>query len=303
MTSPTEVPTIDAERPRLVNLAYRMLGSLTEAEDAVQEAYARWFALAPDDRAVIESPPAWLTTVTSRVCLDHLGSARARRETYVGEWLPELLPDPRDPRSPAPAAGHTDPADRVTLDESVSTALLVVMESMTPAERVAFVLHDVFGFQFPEVAEVLERSPAACRQLASSARRRVRDAEVSPTAPAHQAEVVQQIKQAWQAGDVAALLDILAEDAVTVTDGGGIVHAQLHPVSGASEVAQLLLRNVPDGLDVVETPVNGEPGLVVQRDGTTLMVVAFGIAGDHVRHIWATLNPEKLRPWGGLESV
>src|SRR3982750_1142581 len=140
---------IMSERRQLINLAYRMLGSLADAEDAVQETYARWYALPPEQQAAIESPGAWLSKVASRVCLDVLGSARARRERYVGEWIPEPLPGP-----------DTDPADRVTLDESVTMAFLVVLESMTPAERVAFVLHDVFGYPFAEVAGIVGRSPA-----------------------------------------------------------------------------------------------------------------------------------------------
>src|ERR1700729_561232 len=168
------------ERRQLINLAYRLLGSLAEAEDAVQETYPRWYAMSAEQRQAIESPGGWLTTVASRVCLDLLGSARARRELYVGEWLPEPLP-----ASAGQSAAAADPADRVTLDESVSMAFLVVLETMTPAERVAFVLHDVFRYPFADVAEIVGRTPAACRQLASSARRRVR-ASRSPATPAAQ---------------------------------------------------------------------------------------------------------------------
>ena len=165
---------IMSERRQLINLAYRLLGSLAEAEDAVQETYARWYAMSRQQQDAIESPGAWLTTVASRICLDLLGSARARRERYVGEWIPEPLPDPAEWISGRPGGAAADPADRVTLDESVSMAFLVVLESMTPAERVAFILHDVFRYPFAEVAEITGRTPAACRQLASSARRRIR---------------------------------------------------------------------------------------------------------------------------------
>jgi RNA polymerase sigma-70 factor (ECF subfamily) len=155
-------------------VAYRLLGSLAEAEDAVQEAYARWYPMSRARQPAIDSPGAWLTTVTSRICLDLLGSARARRERYIGGWIPEPLPEPAEWPGGRPAGIAADPADRVTLDESVSMAFLVVLESMTPAERLAFVLHDVFRYAFAEVAEITGRTPAACRQLASSARRRIR---------------------------------------------------------------------------------------------------------------------------------
>src|SRR5689334_6998599 len=144
---------IMGERRRLINLAYRLLGSLAEAEDAVQEAYARWYALSRPVRDAIHSPDAWLTTVASRICLDLLGSARARRERYYGEWIPEPVPDPAEWTTGGAGGLAGDPADRVTLDESISMALLVVLESMTPAERVAFILHDVFRYPFADIAE------------------------------------------------------------------------------------------------------------------------------------------------------
>jgi len=159
---------ITSERRQLINVTYRLLGSLAEAEDVVQETYARWYAMSGQQREEIESPGAWLTTVASRICLNLLGSARARRETYVGEWIPEPLPERAEVIAGRPAGPAADPADRVTLDESVSMAFLVVLESMTPAERVAFILHDVFRYSFAEVAHIVGRTPAACRQLASS---------------------------------------------------------------------------------------------------------------------------------------
>src|ERR1700742_2434564 len=162
-----------SERRQLVNLAYRLLGSLAEAEDAVQETYARWYALTREQQDAIEVPGAWLTTVASRICLDLLGSARARRERYVGEWIPEPLPEPGEWGTGRPGAAAAAPADRVTLDESVTMAFLVVLDSMTPAQRVALILHDVFRYPFAEVAAITGRTPAACRQLASSARRRI----------------------------------------------------------------------------------------------------------------------------------
>lgn len=164
MTSATDpgagqdLDAIVSERRQLLGLAYRLLGSLAEAEDAVQETYARWYAMTGEQRDAVDVPGAWLTTVASRVCLDLLGSARARRERYVGEWIPEPLPERTEWLHGGPNATVDDPADRVTLDESVSMAFLVVLESMTPAERVAFVLHDVFGYPFPEVARIVGRT-------------------------------------------------------------------------------------------------------------------------------------------------
>src|SRR5262249_46083650 len=155
---------IMSERRQLINLAYRLLGSLAEAEDAVQETYARWYAMTPQQQGAIESPGAWLTTVASRICLDLLGSARARRERYVGGGTPEPAPEPAEWTTGSPGGAAADPADRVTLDESVSMAFLVVLESMTPAERVALILHDVFRYSFAEVAAITGRTPAACRQ-------------------------------------------------------------------------------------------------------------------------------------------
>ena len=173
-----DLDAVMVERRRLIALAYRMLGTLEEAEDAVQETYLRWYRLTEEERAGIGNPQGWLTRVGSRVCLDVLKSARTRREQYVGEWLPEPVPAGLLGDDSAP-----DPVDRVTLDDTVSTALLVVLDTMTPAERVAFVLHDVFALPFPEIAEIVGRSPAAVRQLATSARRRVADTAASSPRP------------------------------------------------------------------------------------------------------------------------
>src|SRR5215472_7381437 len=206
-------PGLDAimsERRQLINLAYRLLGSLAEAEDAVQEAYARWYAMTEQQQDAIESPGAWLTTVASRICLNLLGSARARRERYVGEWLPEPLPERAEWSSGRRPGGTTaDPADRVTLDESVSLAFLVVLESMTPAQRVVFVLHDVFRYSFAEIAGIVGRTPAACRQLASSARRRIRGSQAPAAPAAQQAGIVRAFKAAWDAKDIDALIGLL----------------------------------------------------------------------------------------------
>jgi RNA polymerase sigma-70 factor (ECF subfamily) len=293
---------IVGERRHLINLAYRLLGSLAEAEDAVQETYTRWYAMSRQRQEAIESPGAWLTTVATRICLDLLGSARVRRERYVGEWIPEPLPD-RTEWISGPSGGGgaepADPADRVTLDESVSMAFLVVLESMTPAERVAFILHDVFRYPFAEVAEIVGRTPAACRQLASSARRRIRAAQEPAAATAGQAGLVRHFKEAWEARDIDALVGLLDPDATMIADGGGLVGAVLRPVDGSERIAQYLLHiaGKAPGLTLLERTVNGRPGLVAQHAGVTVTVAAFSLTGGRITRIWAIRNPEKLRPW------
>ena len=287
-----------AERPALINLGYRMLGSVTEAEDAVQEAYARWVALPPENRRAISSPGAWLNTVVSRICLDLLGSARVRREHYVGEWLPEPLPDPFEWSTGLPV---TDPADQITLDESVAMAFLVVLDAMTPAERVSFLLHDVYGYPFAEIGDIVGRSPAACRQLASSARRRVRQSRPVDTPSAKQAEVVRKFKQAWQSADIEALIMLLDPAAVAVADGGGRAPALQQPVHGAEQVAEFLagLGDRVRRLELLECLVNGGPGLVAWEHGRLLAVYAFEVGGSRIERMWAITNPDKLHNWTG----
>ena len=295
-----DLSTIMSERRQLINLAYRLLGSLAEAEDAVQETYARWYALSRQQQDAIESPGAWLTTVASRICLNLLNSARARRETYVGAWIPEPLPEPTEWISGRYGADSADPADRVTLDESISMAFLVVLESMTPAERVAFILHDVFRYPFAEVAEIVNRTPAACRQLASSARRRIRGAQGPATPTAQQADIVRDFKQAWQAKDIDALIGLLDPDATATGDGGGLATTFLRSIEGAEQIAHAwveIANRAPSNMTFLERTVNGQPGLVAQQDGVIVTVFAFDVAGDRMKHIWAVRNPEKLRPW------
>jgi len=289
-----------SERRQLINLTYRLLGSLAEAEDAVQETYARWYALSRPQQDAIASPGAWLTTVASRICLNLLGSARARRETYVGEWIPEPLPEPAEWVTGRPGAATTDPADRVTLDESVSMAFLVVLESMTPAERVALILHDVFRYPFAEVAEITGRTPAACRQLASSGRRRIRACRAPATPAARQAGIIRAFKQAWEAKDIDALIGLLDPDATAIADGGGLATTFLRPIEGSEQIARAwveIANRAPSSMRFLERTVNGQPGLVAQQDGVTVTVFAFDIAGGRIKHIWVVRNPEKLRPW------
>ncbi|MBF8191755.1 RNA polymerase sigma factor SigJ [Nonomuraea sp. K274] len=297
MTTPSDpsLSVITSERRQLINLAYRLLGSLAEAEDVVQETYARWYAMSPQEQEAIDTPGAWLTTVASRICLDLLGSARARRERYVGEWIPEPLPERTEWANGRPS----DPADRVTLDESINMAFLVMLESMTPAQRVAFILHDVFRYSFAEVAEIVGRTPAACRQLASSARRRIRAAQAPAAPTAQRADIVRNFKEAWEAKDIDALIGLLDPDATGIADGGGLVSAVARPIEGGERLARALvaIAGIAPDLTFLERSVNGQPGLVVQQDGGTVVVMAFDVAGDRIKRIWSVLNPEKLRPW------
>jgi RNA polymerase sigma-70 factor (ECF subfamily) len=303
-TSGPDLTAIVSERRQLINLAYRLLGSFADAEDVVQETYARWYTLSAQQQQAIEAPGGWLTKVASRICLDLLGSARVRRESYVGEWIPEPLPD-RTEWISGRASGTTrdpaDPAEQVTLDESVNMAFLIVLESMTPAERVAFILHDVFGYQFAEVAEIVGRTPAACRQLASSGRRRIRTAQQAPQASnaQRQAALVRTFKQAWEAKDIDALISLLDPDAIAIADTGGLASADIRPLQGGELIARFCvdLAVKAPGLTLQERLVNGEPGLVGLQDGVISTVYAFDIADGRIRHIWAVRNPDKLRPW------
>ena len=302
MSSQTD-PALDAimsERRRLINLAYRLLGSLADTEDVVQETYARWYAMSVPEQQAITSPGAWLMTVASRICLNLLGSARARRETYVGDWIPEPLPEPTEWITGRRGAGGNDPADRVTLDESVTLAFLVVLDAMAPAERIAFVLHDVFRYPFGEVAEIVGRTPAACRQLATSARRRIRAAQAPAGPGPGQADIVKQFKTAWEAKDIDALIGLLDPDATATADGGGLAVTHLRPIVGGEQVASAyaeIARVSGARTTFVECTVNGLPGLVAQQDGSLATVFAFEFAGDRIKQIWAVRNPEKLRPW------
>ena len=305
LNDPGDHSAVVRERRHLLNVGYRLLGSLTEAEDAVQETYSRWYALSPEQQRAIESPAAWLTTVTSRVCLDQLKSARVRRERYVGEWIPEPLPSV-GPVTSRRGPGDVDPADRVTLDESVNMALLVVLEAMTPAERVAFVLHDVFHYPFAEIGEFVGRSSQACRQLASSARRRVDRSSGIATPLAEQALLVAAFQRAWEAQDIRALVDVLDPEATVVADSGGLANAARRAITGGPRLARYLSglarRGGELGLQLVETTVNGRPGLAGHIGGETVLVLAFGVEGDRIRNLWAVVNPEKLLPWNSNEA-
>ena len=219
----------------------------------------------------------------------------------MGEWLPEPLPEPAE-QLDLPATA--DPADWVTLDESVTMAFLVVLETMTPAERVTFVLHDVFRYPFTEVAEIVGRTPAACRQLASSARRRLSSSPPSPASAktattAGEAALVRNFKQAWEAKDIGALIGLLDPGATAIADGGGKVSAALRPIEGGAQVARYLaglLGRIPD-LTITEAVVNGQPGLIGRQYGATVTVFAFGVTAEKITRIWIIRNPTKLTRW------
>jgi RNA polymerase sigma factor (sigma-70 family) len=283
-----------SERRHLMNLAFRMLGTIAEAEDAVQETYARWYRMSASERDAIEVPRAWLTRVASRICLDVLDSARARRERYVGPWLPEPLPT-----SDFARAQPVDPLDRVTLDDSISTALLVVLESMTPAERVTFVLHDVFAMPFDDIAQVVGRSTAACRQLATSARRRISETRNQQVTKSQHDDVVRAFAAAAVSGNFEQLIAVLDPDVVLRSDGGGIVSAARKPVVGADRVARFLLGIItnPKGISVADLQTNDGLAFAMWQEGRIVGVVNLGVAGSTISDVWMMMNPEKLSLW------
>jgi len=275
----------EAERPRLLRVAYAMLGSLSEAEDCVQEAWLRLQRV--EDPDTIDDLGAWLTTAVSRLALDALGSARARRERYVGQWLPEPLVED---------IGAEDPAERVTLDESVSMALLVILERLSAAERTAFLLHDVFGLTFEDVAGVVGRSPAAVRQLASRARRHVEEGRPRfPPTQGEQRELVAAFAAAAYEGDMERLVALLDPDVVWRSDGGGKATALPHVERGAESVARKLIgftRRPPRDTTIAE--INGAPGLVIVDATGVLTVVAFAVDAGRIVALDVVRNPDKL---------
>lgn len=271
-------------RPYLLRVAYSHLGSVRDAEDILQEA---WLRLARVDHSEIRNLRAWLTTTVARLSIDALTSARARREQYVGTWLPE------------PVVSQPDVADRVTLDESVSMALLVVLESLSPPERSAFLLHDVFGYSFPEVARIVGRTPAATRQLATRARRRI-EAERPryETTPEEQRQVVEAFAAAASSGDIDRLVALLDPDVEFASDGGGLVPSVRVVPTGPGAIGELLAkmaRHYVGRFDLAVADVNGAAGLVV-TEPSMRTVVALTVAHGRIRAIHAIRNPDKL-PW------
>ena len=288
--------TFEPHRRRLLGLAYRMLGSMAEAEDAVQEAYLRWHDA---DRDGVGDPRAFLMTTTTRICLDVLKSARVRREEYVGPWLPDPVTD----------TAALAPDAQTELAEDLSVALLLALDRLSPLERAAFLLHDVFDYSFAQVADALGRNAAACRQLASRARTRVRDvrpgrATPPPAAasgaidPKH-AELLSAFISASRSGDLATLTQLLASDAKLVTDGGGKVQAALNVIEGAGRVAAFLVGAVrkgwTDDVTVRFDTINGLPGLILSWPHGQRQTTAFEIEGGAIKAIYVVRNPDKLK--------
>jgi RNA polymerase sigma-70 factor (ECF subfamily) len=292
----------EAERAHLTAVAHRMLGSRAEAEDAVQETWLRYARTLADPavRAGIRDPRAWLTTVCGRVCLDLLRSARVRRETYPGQWLPEPVV------TPLPDGFAPDPAERAARADRLGTALLLVLERLSPEQRVALVLHDVFAVPFEQIAETLGTTPAAARQLASRARRAVHTEGVPRHSadPAEQRRVVAAFLAASESGDLAGLLRVLAPDVVLIGDGGGHFPAARRPIVGADAVARFLFGVYgPDGryagrVRFRPVLVDGTLGLYAEapyRDGREIrLVVSFAVHQGRITGVFNQINPEKL---------
>jgi RNA polymerase sigma-70 factor, ECF subfamily len=272
----------------LLDVAYRLLGSYSEAEDTVQEAFSR---LLRTDLDPIEDVRAWLVVVVSRLCLDQLRSARVRREGYIGPWFPEpLIQSDRE---------MSDPADIVTMDESVRLALLIVLERMSPAERVVFVLHDVFEFPFEKIAPMVRRSPAACRQLASRARRRINEEAVSKrfsVDPREQRRVVDAFIAACAGGNLEALLPLLDPAVLGWADVGGLLAAVSQPNVGHQMVGRAVIRffGSASGTTMIAREINGEPGIIAFRDGTVAAVLALSLRQGLITRVYAVADPRKL---------
>ena len=274
----------DGLRPRLRTIAYRMLGSVSDSDDAVQEA---WLRLSRADSAAVENLAAWLTTVVARVCLDMLRARNARREEYIGSWLPEPIVLIDDAASPE---------DEVLIADSVGLALLVVLETLTPSERLSFVLHDMFGVPFDEIAAILDRSPDAARQLASRGRRRVQGAPLNAEASLdEQRELVDAFLAASRNGDFEGLIAVLDPDVVFRVDTGIDDLRARGPVSGAAAVAErVLARGRPQAGLARPALVNGGAGLVVGQPGRPFAVVGFTVANGRIAAIDLITDREKL---------
>ena len=282
-----EVQSFESHRSALTGLAYRMLGSRAEAEDVVQDAYLRWHEA---DHAAIEEPRRYLGTVVTRLCLDRMKSAKARREVYVGQWLPEPVVD---------EALVVETAGELAHDLSV--ALMLVLERLSPLERASFLLHDVFGLDFAEVGRALDRGEAACRQLAARGRAHIEEGRPRfPTSQEEGRRLAAAFAVAVQSGDTAGLMKLLAEDAVLYTDGGGKRVAALNPIYGAEKILRFIAgitRKNPalPGIQLRAAIVNGLPGFVLREADGSIETVAFDHRDGGITAIYVVRNPEKLR--------
>jgi RNA polymerase sigma-70 factor (ECF subfamily) len=285
--SPDVTAEFEAHRGHLLALAYRMTGSVADAEDIVQEAFIRWGRA---DRESVQHPRAFLSRTVTRLCLDSLKSARARRETYVGPWLPE----------PVLGEGAMSVEAANELAQDVSMALMMALERLSPLERAAFLLHDVFDSGYAEVAAALGRSEGACRQLVSRARSRVRDARPKyETSVEQHAKVVRAFGATVLTGDVDALRRLLTDDAVLYPDGGGKVPSAIRPIVGSDRVARFVvgvLTKFPmsPSATLLETVVNGSTGFFIEEDGRPVQTIAFGVRGGRVARLYIVRNPDKL---------
>jgi len=291
----SRIEVFDSNRPLLFSIAYRMLGSVMEAEDVVQEAFLRWQGAHDDE---VRSPSAYLSTVVTRMCIDRLRSALARREQYVGPWLPEPLLSEQVPE----IAGSAD------LDDSLSMAFLELLESLTPVERAVFLLREVFDYDYPEIASLVGKSEANCRQIARRARHSV--AARRPrfeSSPEQEERLMGSFLRASLSGDMEALLALLSEDVILYSDGGGKTQAALKPIYGADRVARFLsgiLRKAPPDFAVRQTRVNGKPGFVGYfGDGSPQSVVTLEVAEGSIMTIRLVVNPEKLGNVPPLEQA
>jgi RNA polymerase sigma-70 factor (ECF subfamily) len=268
------------QRPLLMSIAYRMLGSRDDAEDAVQDAYLRWQSTGDEP----ESPKSYLATVVTRLCIDQLKSARVRRETYVGQWLPE----------PVVTEGST-----VELAESLTMAFLVILESLGPAERAAFLLREVFDYDYPQIAQIVGQSEANCRQLVHRSRERIaaRHHRYDAT-PEQSARITSRFLETTRDGDLGGLMALFAEDAVMVSDGGGKVRAAINPVRGADAVARFIMGVVRknEGWNAVHTltEINGQPAFLTTVDGQPIAATILGIRAGVIAELYIVVNPDKL---------
>jgi RNA polymerase sigma-70 factor (ECF subfamily) len=286
VSSVDHLTEFDRYRNLLFSIAYRMLGSVADAEDILQEAFLRWHGATPAD---IESPRAFLVTIVSRLCINQLQSARVRREEYVGQWLPEPIVTASD--SAAVALSR--------VDESLSMAFLVLLERLSPVERAVFLLREVFDYEYAEIASVIGKDEANCRQILSRARRHV--AEVRPrfeVSPERRQELLGRFLQAVATGNLEALVTVLSHDAVLRSDGGGKAPAIPNVIYGAHHVARAILGGMrkfaPSGLTSCVARVNGEPGIVTYLDGRAYSVVTIDVDDAHVTSVYIVTNPEKL---------